>query len=209
MPNWCSNNLTVRGNYEQVSKFVEDVRDDEEGFRLAQLVPCPQELKDTMSGFYSEEEKQKALVEQQKRNLKKYGHKDWYDWEYANWGTKWGDCETDFVSGEVIKAENDQYSNCAFVFQSAWGPCTQLVIHISKLYPELWFGGTYEETGMMFAGCYVVHNGELLLDECADIEVPDSVTKAMEEDDDYEPFHDMLADIAGDYEYKVEEVMFA
>jgi hypothetical protein len=62
---------------------------------------------------------------------------------------------------------------------------------------------------MMFAGCYVVHNGELLLDECEDIEVPDSVTKAMEEDDDYEPFHDMLADIAGDYEYKVEGVMFA
>ena len=47
------------------------------------------------------------------------------------------------------------------------------------------------------------------LDVYEDIEVPDSVTKAMEEDDDYEPFHDMLADIAGGYEHKVEEVMFS
>lgn len=209
MPNWCRNNLTVRGNYKQVSKFVEDVRDDEDGFRLAQLVPCPQELKDTKSGWYSDEVEQKALEEQQKRNIEKYGYADWYDWEYANWGTKWGDCETDFISGEVIKSKNDQYSNCAFVFDSAWGSPVQLIIRISTLYPELWFGVTYEETGMMFAGCYVAHNGELLLDECADIEVPDSVTKAMEEDDDYEPFHDMLSDIAGDYENKVEGVMFA
>ena len=162
MPNWCRNNLTVRGNYKQVSKFVEDVRDDEDGFRLAQLVPCPEELKETMAGFYSEEEKQKALEEQQKRNLEKYGYKDWYDWEYANWGTKWGDCETDFISGEVIKADDDQYSNCAFVFDSAWGSPVELIIRISTLYPELWFGVTYEETGMMFAGYYVAHKGELL-----------------------------------------------
>ena len=65
------------------------------------------------------------------------------------------------------------------------------------------FGVTYEETGMMFAGYYVAHNGELLADVYEDIEVPDSVTKAME-DDDYEPFHDMLAEIAGNYENKVE-----
>ena len=128
MPNWCNNNLTVRGTYKQVSKFVEDVRDDEDGFRLAQLVPCPQELKDTTSGWYSDEVKQKALEEQQKRNIEKYGYADWYDWEYENWGTKWGDCETDFISDEVIKSKNDQYSNCSFwctcwCYRICWSIC--------------------------------------------------------------------------------------
>ena len=71
------------------------------------------------------------------------------------------------------------------------------------------FGGTYEETGMMFSGYFVVENGELLEDVCNDIEVPDSVTKAMEEDGDYEPFHDLLSDIRDAYEDMVEEVMYA
>lgn len=209
MPNWCNNNLKVRGNYKQVSKFVEDIRDKERGFHLAKLVPCPKELRDTTSGFFADEDKQKALEEQQKRNIEKYGYADWYDWEYANWGTKWGDCETHMTSERVVKADDDQYSNCEFVFDSAWGTPVELIIRISTLYPELWFGVTYEETGMMFAGYYVAHDGELLADVYEDIEVPDKVSQAMEEDDDYEPFYDMLAEIADNYASKVEEVMFS
>lgn len=209
MPNWCSNNLKVRGNYKQVSEFVESVRDAESGlFRLAKLVPCPQELRDTKSGWFSDEAEQSALEAQQAKNVKKYGYKDWYDWEYANWGTKWGDCETSMTSEEVVKAEDDEYSNCEFVFDSAWGSPVELIIRISALYPKLMFGVTYEETGMMFAGCYVAQDGELLVDIYEDIEVPDKVSKAMDEDD-YEPFHDMLAEIADNYAHQVEEVMYA
>lgn len=209
MPNWCRNNLKVRGNYKQVSKFVEDIRDKKRGFHLAKLVPCPKELRDTTSGFFADEDKQKALEEQYARNVEKYGYKDWYDWEYANWGTKWGDCETDMTSERVVKAKDSKYSNCEFVFDSAWGTPVELIIRISALYPDLMFGVTYEETGMMFAGYYVAHKGELLADVYEDIEVPDKISQAMEEDDDYEPFYDMLAEIADNYASKVEEVMFS
>lgn len=31
-------------------------------------------------------------------NLKKYGYKDWYDWSYPNWGTKWNAYNVNYIT---------------------------------------------------------------------------------------------------------------
>ena len=40
-------------------------------------------------------------------NIKKYGHKDWYDWSNANWGTKWNAYDVRYITGgdETIVVE--------------------------------------------------------------------------------------------------------
>jgi len=63
----------------------------ERGEFLQEFIPVPEELKETMAGSYGDDEKQKALEAQQKRNVEKYGYSNWYDYCVGEWGTKW-DC---------------------------------------------------------------------------------------------------------------------
>ena len=42
-------------------------------------------------------------AEQARDNLKKYGHKDWYDWSNANWGTKWNAYDVRYICGDDEK----------------------------------------------------------------------------------------------------------
>lgn len=52
-------------------------------------------------------------------NIQRYGEKDWYDWSYANWGTKWNGSET-YIMGNIIS------------FQTAWGCPYGVIDELSK-----------------------------------------------------------------------------
>jgi hypothetical protein len=62
MPNWCTNQLQIKGNAEDIKKFVEENKpkdkDDAGALSFDRSVPLPEGM-------------------------------DWYDWHIANWGTKW------------------------------------------------------------------------------------------------------------------------
>ena len=50
-------------------------------------------------------------------NEKLYGSKDWYDWKCRNYGTKWGDCDTDV-----------DLDNASIRYDTAWSPLTIEII---------------------------------------------------------------------------------
>ena len=72
MPNWCENNLTVRGPEAEIKRFLDGIKmtldkdGDEHHNILDGLYPIPEELE---------------------ANTR--------DWCIKNWGTKWGDCYTE------------------------------------------------------------------------------------------------------------------
>lgn len=145
MPNWCSNQLTVRcapGTFSDiVSKYVEG---DE--FLADAVDPCPDEL--TQVSAPNRGKNAGALI-------KKYGYADWYEWRIAHWGTKWRPSSV-YVRGQTIFME------------SAWSPPAALVKSLSKLYPRARFTLLYHEGGMAFAGRFVVQNGLTLIDDAFD-----------------------------------------
>jgi hypothetical protein len=66
------------------------------------------------------------------------------NWQYNNWGTKWGACDTcylDFKEGHVTIA-----------FDTAWGPPDTWIHTMSDMFPDLEFTCRYAEPGMCFAG---------------------------------------------------------
>lgn len=63
MPNHCSNHLTVKGPDHDVSNFWDSCLGDDGEHHLNNLIPMPQEIKDS---------------------------EDWWNWANENWGTKWG-----------------------------------------------------------------------------------------------------------------------
>jgi hypothetical protein len=104
----------------------------------------PEELNIT-SGRLGDGEEQRELERKTAENIEKYGVANWYDFNVANWGTKWeigGD-------GATAEIEEDGLSFSA-PFESAWSPPTG----VCEALVEQGFEVTlyYYEPGMGFVG---------------------------------------------------------
>ena len=181
MPNWCYQNLTVKGDNAELSRLIKETEqqtdEGEKYISFNALIPCPQELTDTVEGSYGDEEKQKALEEQQKKNLLKYGFRTWYDWAEKVYGTKWGACD---VSQHTELTPTSSYIN--YSFQSAWSPAMELLSGMSMLFPTLTFGVSFTEESDAYAGWIILQNGETVGAEEYEIDSPTSEQYPDEDD---------------------------
>ena len=167
MPNWCNNTIEIEGTKEQINAFVSFL-DEQSGKNWFNFFrPCPQELVDTVSGFVGED-KQSAHETQQKMNIEKHGHADWYSWSVDKWGTKWNCDAQDWVK---VENPNADQSSVTFWFDSAWSPPTALYEFIESN-SEFIVTASYLEEGMSFVGqfsggideCYEFSDAESLED---------------------------------------------
>jgi len=164
MPNWCTNVVNIIfSTKEEALAFVEantvaNSHGDEVPFTPHRYIPMPSELRGTMAGGYGrgEPEKQKALEERQAELTAKYGHKDWYDWSNANWGSKW---DTNTVEVEHWHWEH----MVTFRFDTAWAPYSdEVYAAMSKEFPTATIAMSYDEPGMDFGGVIIWRNGEIV-----------------------------------------------
>lgn len=177
MPNHCHNTLWLRGDDADVKNFVkqlEDARTDNGYEILPTFYPCPVPLAETKATFGKPNDEDHAA--QIQRNLDQYGHKDWYSWCIANWGTKWGDYDT-----YMTDAEDD---TVGFRFTSAWSPPIDGIAHVATLFPKIEFVLEYVEEGMGFYGITIYRNG-LYKDDCRNFEDIDGFDKVAEDDNAY------------------------
>ena len=87
---------------------------------------------------------------------KKFGADNWYDWKVENTGTKWD-------AYSCIGGDNsDNY----FFFQTAWAHPHNLMVALSKKYPEAIFISTFadEDTGSN-CGAFAYQNGESVFED--------------------------------------------
>lgn len=155
MPNWVSTKLSIRGSHNELVRFRDGINESKS--IMESYIPTPQQLRDTMSGFTRDEKTMEELVIKQEENIAKFGHKDWYEWQYAVWGTKWGDCDTylEPVTGTEL----------LIYFQTPWGPATSGFRTISKMFPTLMFVFTYDEEAGFFAGIEAMKDGQTVFEE--------------------------------------------
>ena len=99
-----------------------------------------------------------------KYNLDTYGVKNWYEWAYENWGTKWGICNSELVDKLSERVE--------YTFQSAWSPASKIIEKASRKYPQLKFYLEYFEAGAGYQGQVVFKGGYLNHFEEADYDGP-------------------------------------
>lgn len=173
MPNHCMNRLKVVGEPKEVLRFIETItvqKDGEERLEILEtIVPCPNELRNTTSGFFGDADKQKALEAQYAANREKYGYPDWYEWCINNWGTKWGDYDTE---QKFVHVNMDKTGMIVeYTYTTAWGPALNGIKLVSEKFPTLWFQNSYEEGGMGFYGVALMHNGRAYADDSG--EYPD------------------------------------
>lgn len=138
MPNWCDN--VIRIHHEDPAMIDRVVKGQESLFM--EFFPTPKQLLDTTSGWLGHGDEQRALQVQQQNNIKQFGYKDWYDWNVANWGTKW-DIELDYIGRLDDNTIDTQ-------FQSAWRPPIEAYVKLCAMGFKI--DAMYNEPGMRFVG---------------------------------------------------------
>jgi hypothetical protein len=197
MPNHCTNYLTVTGDDKEVMRFHDaiikgEIQEHEQFRILDNLFPTPENLKNTPSGSFASDE-QKKVDEKNKSNTAKFGYKDWYDWNCANYGSKWSDYDGVINTYEAGLLD--------VVFVSAWSPIIQGMVHVSKEFPTLNFILTYEEGGMAFLGGAGIKNGEIV----GEIE-GEYPSMSGEDDEDYDAHYEKVSEVVGGIAKELETV---
>lgn len=81
--------------------------------------------------------------------LNKYGYADWYNWRCDNWGTKWDLAELD-------------YNKDTMIFQTAWNFAGNVILELSRRYPEAVFECKFADEGMQEnSGILKIKDGEV------------------------------------------------
>ena len=202
MPNHITNRLSIIGTEEQVAQVRAEIRGEEADrfIDFHKIAPIPKELEGTVSPMrivsqeeYDIQEKKIAtndLTENEKnwgisRSLTqaladeykaKFGHCDWYGWQTDNWGTKWN--------------AYDQYSDDDNVieFNTAWSTPYNLLVNLSKKYPQVTFEVEYADEDFGYnVGRYVLLNGEVTEENIPDGGSQEAIEMAMDikGDDEY------------------------
>lgn len=84
------------------------------------------------------------------------GHKGWYDWSSANWGTKWN------AYSSVTDPEGEADS-CRIKFDTAWSPPRPVLIELAKREPALTFDYVAFDEGWNFYATGTGHGGRFSL----------------------------------------------
>lgn len=148
MPNWCNNSVEI---YHTDPAMIERVRKGfNDGGLFSELIPCPQELTETVSGSMGEDKRAEHEA-QQAANVEKYGYANWYDFCVNEWGTKWD------VGADGNPAQ-DIPGGLMLGFESAWSP----PIGAYEKLTEMGFAirAMYYEPGMAFAGIWEEGNDD-------------------------------------------------
>ena len=220
MPNWCDNQLEVVGDRDELQRFVDATKNNnEEGSHgLNHLFPIPEQLVETTSGWFSDPDEQAKQTAKEEANVAKFGHKDWYDWALENWGSKWGasnfqwtsfDYELDEESvlhgapSSVLKVKDtDKYIGANF--QSAWSPCDGLIKTISTQFPTLIFSVVSTEESDAFACYSIFRNGEVVVEDGEQPQMPKELEEylAKDENNGSDEYFEMLHNWQLEYQDK-------
>jgi len=142
MPNWCNNNIVVKGPENK----LKDLSRAAEACELFMFMYPRHKDLDITAGYLGSDNspEQKELVRKEQDNVKKYGHKNWYDWSVANWGTKWdvSECyQNEMINGDLHLA-----------FDTAWSPAIGAYEEYIRKNNDITITAHYYEPGMDFMG---------------------------------------------------------
>jgi hypothetical protein len=153
MPNWCDNEIVIKGSPEVLAEIDNIISNNEDGFQMGDFVPLPEHLRDTTSSGGSD----KFVNALAGDTTTEYDN--WYDWSIANWGTKW-DVSDAYRSNDV--------GQILLSYQTAWAPNINFWAQFTEKYPVEVEHRYYEE-GVCFIGEATIKDGEID-DYCVDID---------------------------------------
>lgn len=85
-------------------------------------------------------------------NEKKHGHRSWYSWCNANWGTKWNAYSHDY----------ERSTDNVLFFETAWAPPVPVIQKLSEMFPEATFLLAFDDEQIGYlCGAVSIQNGDI------------------------------------------------
>lgn len=165
MPNWCENDLVVKGKSKALDEFAKFVEGPNGAFDFEKIIPMPEVFKGVTTGFntidgklYENWREDGTGVEEEElaRWREEYGHDNWRNWSLANWGTKWNASEAG-IEVFLLAFERVKYT-----FSTAWSPPLPIIEALAERFPKLKFSLKYYECGCAFKGYIKYKKGEVV-----------------------------------------------
>jgi len=183
MPNWCNNNIIIKGPKNKLKDLESAAR---EGTFCNHLMPMPKVLEGT-----------EANGSKRPKIRKLTGANDWYDWRVDNWGTKW---DIDAYDGSIktsqeLLGKDNGNAELSFGFDSAWAPPLNAIADYLDKNEDVSMKLWYYEPGCDFGGVWEDFN-----DDCWELSTtPDSF---FEQDDQGKEFDDYFNIMEGREEFR-------
>jgi hypothetical protein len=142
MPNNVTNTVRITGPSEDLHAILELMKgEDGHSFDFEQIAPMPKDFEGIITGCCTIDGnrvdkwrvvngKSVPVSEKEMEELSaKHGATNWYDWAYANWGTKWNsyDLQVAELKGKTLK----------YVFDTAWDLAHGVYQTLSKKFPNV------------------------------------------------------------------------
>ena len=137
MPNWCSNEVTIEGDADQLKEFgcvagllkEDGTEKDDPEFNFSDIYPC-----DQTNVIQAEAEFQESNPGPNQIS------NELFNWNRSHWGTKWD-------VGEEVFVEEVSKKRIRVSFDTAWSPPEGVLQHIVGRWPKLTVHVRYEEPG--------------------------------------------------------------
>lgn len=157
MPNWCEGNLKVEGNPTKVKELVDFLntpfeRNHKEVFKN-EIVTT--KYSNPVFSFWN-------VLKPEPEEMEEYTNSEyWYNWNIANWGTKWDIANVDGENYFSTHLDSSKLEDGVvyYNFSTAWSPCSPVIALISEKFPEVRLRYTYAEPGINFWGVEVYADG--------------------------------------------------
>ena len=148
MPNWTSNRIYIEGEQADIEAFLEDVKWEDKLLDFNRLIPMPDILKRTVSGFTKIHGKEarswieepgadgkavaRVFTAEEQLQLDEIGFQNWYEWANANWGTKWNASHVE-IDGHA------EHGYLEITFTTAWDAPIPVLHKMIATFPALTF----------------------------------------------------------------------
>ena len=157
MPNWCENELEVRGTKKAVAKFVKYAKGENGIIDFNRFIPYPAKFAelDEKARTWEKEHPSESWHNRPKDGYNKGG----YRWCIDNWGTKWNASHIDSYKPNPEDESYKEQGELIFKFDTAWNPPKPVIKKMAKEFPNLEFTLRYFEQGGAFNGLFRMRNG--------------------------------------------------
>lgn len=160
MPNWTLNCIKIEGEARDIREFLAAVRSQDKIFDFNRLIPMPELLKRTGTGYeiidgkkvtswyvvreasLESPEEVRAFTPEEEAVLRDIGYSNWYDWANANWGTKWNAGEASLEGESPIER-----GWAEVVFHTAWCAPEPVLRKMIAMFPGLKFTCHWSDEG--------------------------------------------------------------
>jgi hypothetical protein len=175
MPNHCTNLLSCTSGKSIGSIIKPYLTDDGKSIDFKKILPHPECIEASCKfgdiEFITQKRtaEEQAVVDAERKVIENIclettGHKSWYDWNVANWDTKWNAYNCYTLEEDSFNELDEIYD---IGFQTAWSPPINVIRELAKLTGESLRMSYYDE-GWMFGGEYLVNADGSETDNCYD-----------------------------------------